>query len=293
MRMWTYYPCTAQYVCIFELRRPYSPTVYDNVPNELKNLRQWVCYKLESRKNAAGELIATKVPYQLNGNLAKTTDPSTWNTLAACAGAVGRPGFAGVGFVFTKSARYAGIDLDKCRDIESGVTETWASDIINELNSYTELSQSGRGWHIIVRGLLAPGRNRAGRVELYDHARYFVMSGNRLQGYDHIEPRDLTDLQTRLPLLDPTYQPTSARGKRSLTKARRALTSQSERDYADIALMALITASNNPDRVEREYMRRFPDRYEERNRVKGARGDKSYIRYSIEHFLERKYATVT
>ena len=268
-------------------------SLYENLPAELRNLHQWVCYRLEKRKQSDGTWKDTKVPCQPNGKAASSTDPATWNSFASCTGAVGLLRITGIGFVFSKAAGFTGIDLDKCRDPESGVTEPWALAIVNELSSYTELSQSGTGWHIIVRAALAAGRNRAGRVEMYDSGRFFVMTGNTdpLVGGKEIRARDLSDLQLRLPVLDPAHHSTGNRGTpRKRKTSAGADKTESERDYADIALIHLITDSMNPARLEAEFQRRFPGKFETRNRVKGMRGEKNYIRYSIEHFLEAKSA---
>src|SRR5207247_4612811 len=55
--------------------------------------------------------------------------------------------------------------------------EPWAQDIVTRLDSYTEWSVSGTGIHIICRGALPAGRRREGRTEMYESARYFVMTG--------------------------------------------------------------------------------------------------------------------
>jgi len=46
------------------------------------------------------------------------------------------------------------VDLDKCRNVETGEVDKWASDLIEEINSYTEVSASGKGFHIVCRGKL-------------------------------------------------------------------------------------------------------------------------------------------
>ena len=252
-----------------------------NIPRELQALRQWVCWRLVERE--PGKL--TKVPYTPAGRLASSTNRRTWSTFKqVCAAA---RGFDGIGFVFTRDAGFVGIDLDKCRDPEAGETEPWALAIIDEVSSYTELSQSGRGWHIIVRGALAEqGRCRAGRVEMYDHARFFVMTGKAEFGIGREEIRaiDLTSLQERLPTLDP-FSGSSIPHERQKRPGMRTGKSESERDYRLIALIYRIARSNDPDKLEREFQRRFPERYAHRNSRKGKRGTKGYIRYSIEGFL--------
>jgi putative DNA primase/helicase len=77
---------------------------------------------------------------------------------------------------------YAGVDLDKCRDLESGVIEPWAEAIIDRSNSYTEISPSGAGAHVLVKARLPAGRRRTERFEIYDSGRYFTMTGQHLAG---------------------------------------------------------------------------------------------------------------
>jgi len=91
-------------------------------------------------------------------------------------------GYEGIGFVFTRDDPFCGVDLDHCRDSETGALEPWAKDIVQELDSYTEISPSGKGLHILVRGQLPDGRSRKGKVEIYTHERYFTITGRHLQG---------------------------------------------------------------------------------------------------------------
>lgn len=121
-------------------------TQFLNIPEELRQLSQWVNWRIEQR---AGK--PTKVPKQPSGVNADSTAPETWSTFERASQMNGK--FDGIGFVFTKEAGDIGVDLDKCRDPKTGKTEKWALDIIKELDSYTELSQSGTGWHVIVKGI--------------------------------------------------------------------------------------------------------------------------------------------
>ena len=84
--------------------------------------------------------------------------------------------------MFTPEDDLCGVDLDKCLDPETGEIEGWAQEIIEELDSYTEISPSGTGVHILVRGELPEGRNRKGRFEAYDRGRYFTVTGKHLSG---------------------------------------------------------------------------------------------------------------
>src|ERR1700722_1873720 len=155
-------------------REPIDP--YSKIPQDLKPASNWVMYRLESRP---GREKPTKVPYQPNGALAKANDKTTWSSYQDCLQALDKD-FSGIGFEFTPP--YIGVDLDHCRDVATGKLQDWASDIVSHLDSYTELSPSGTGVHIIVKGKLPPGRRRLGPVEMYDHGRYFTMTGQHVEG---------------------------------------------------------------------------------------------------------------
>ena len=101
-----------------------------------------------------------------------TTDSETWRGFQTAREAVTTTPVDGLGFVFTAGDPLIGVDLDDCRDPETGKPTAWASQIISQLDSYTEVSPSGTGYHILVTGALPDGRNRAGDLELYDRSRF-------------------------------------------------------------------------------------------------------------------------
>ncbi|ELZ68542.1 hypothetical protein C457_11076 [Haloferax prahovense DSM 18310] len=82
--------------------------------------------------------------------------------------------------MFTAEDPIVGIDLDDCRDPDTGDVDDDAQDIIDRLDSYTEISPSGTGYHVLINGDLPEGRNRRGHIELYDTARFFTVTGNRV-----------------------------------------------------------------------------------------------------------------
>jgi primase-polymerase (primpol)-like protein len=62
-------------------------------------------------------------------------------------------GYSGLGFVFSKSDPFAGIDLDD--SLDAGEPKQWARGMIERFSdTYTEISPSGRGLKIWVRGAL-------------------------------------------------------------------------------------------------------------------------------------------
>jgi primase-polymerase (primpol)-like protein len=102
----------------------------------------------------------------------------TWRSFEEAMQALQNGRYSGVGFVFSSGDPFAAIDLDAVRDPQTGQLEEWAAEIIRDLNGYAEVSPSGKGVHVIVRGK-APNKRR-GKVEAYSSARFFTMSGRVL-----------------------------------------------------------------------------------------------------------------
>jgi putative DNA primase/helicase len=146
----------------------------DNIPEELRWRRQWLVWKYEKR----GDDI-TKVPYIAGGvGKASSTDSETWRPFEEAVQALRTGRYNGIGFVFSSGDPYAGIDIDDCRYPETGELEEWAAEVVRGLDGYAEVSPSGRGVHIIVRGK-APNKRR-GSIEAYSSERYFTMTGQVL-----------------------------------------------------------------------------------------------------------------
>ncbi len=145
------------------------------IPEELKIRPQWVVWK------AVGER-PEKIPYSAKtGRKASTTDLLSWSSFEE-SNEVLRSGqhYSGLGFVFSSGDPFAGIDLDGCMDPETGEVAAWALEIVRHFDSYTELSASGTGIHIIVKGLEVPNR-RKDKVEVYSSKRFFTVSGHLLE----------------------------------------------------------------------------------------------------------------
>lgn len=108
---------------------------------------------------------------------ASSTDPTTWCSFEDAVDAYESGCGDGIGFVIAQDDPYTGIDLDNVRDKDTGVVTPAAQDIIDNIDSYTEVSPSGTGVHVFVRGALPGKRRRKGHVEMYDHARFLCMTG--------------------------------------------------------------------------------------------------------------------
>src|SRR5215203_6123767 len=145
------------------------PVKAGNIPGELKARPQWVLWRAVGDK-------PDKVPYSARtGRRASSTDLLTWTTFEEALEAYENGEYAGLGFVFSSADPYTGIDLDNCVGGDSEIA-LWALEIVRYFDSYTELSATGTGLHIIVRGNV-PNR-RKDEVEVYSSKRLFTVTGH-------------------------------------------------------------------------------------------------------------------
>lgn len=145
---------------------------YQDIPAELKALPNWVMHKNKAPKNP------------INGKGAMANKASTWTTFDVAIDALDSGEYDGLGFQFGESgdnlSGYFGVDLDDVID-GNGTLDEKARQIVQTLNSYTEISLSGHGLHIICKGSLpACGKSKMGTtpiVEMYDRTHYFTVTG--------------------------------------------------------------------------------------------------------------------
>ncbi|WP_135820889.1 phage NrS-1 polymerase family protein [Halostella litorea] len=175
-----------------------TPPSTATVPEVLRTRDQWLCWREQTRDGKS-----TKVPIDAaTGQYASATDPDTWGRYQDAqatlepATAVRNETADGLGFVFTAEDPFVGVDLDSCRDPETGHPDTWAKSVISTLASYTEVSPSGTGYHVLVRGRLPGERNRSGDIELYEDARYFTVTGDHVAGTPETVELRTTELET-------------------------------------------------------------------------------------------------
>ena len=175
--------------------------LYQNIPEEIRSLPQWVGFFREAAKN--GKTTKKPVnPKTLYG--ASSTNPETWGTFEqalSCIGKHCRVGQSegtveGIGFVF--SPPYCGIDLDNVINPDTGEVNPQAVDIIQNMNSYTERSPSGKGFHIIYKGdphtdwkckqadVFGSGTD----LEMYQQGRYFTVTGDLWDNNNTISERE-------------------------------------------------------------------------------------------------------
>lgn len=195
---------------------------HENIPKEMRQLSQWVGFMLspvlerdgKPKINDDGTPKMSKVPLNVN-NLysisgASSTNSEHWTTYTQAAAKIGQPAAVnrkqgkvdGVGFVFKADEdgrkSICGIDLDHIINPQTGAINAAAFDIINRMNSYTELSPSGTGVHIYyygkahadwkkkMDGALGEGTG----LEMYQNGRFFTVTGHSFGEYKPIADRE-------------------------------------------------------------------------------------------------------
>lgn len=152
--------------------------MYEFIPEELKRLKNWVCWKAEPDPKAHSGIKKIPInPY--TGGQAMSNNPDTWSDFETAVRV--SADLAGIGFVFDGNG-YFGVDLDDMPEaleqFKNGRYDNVIGEFVYGLKSYTELSRSGNGIHIICKGRLPEGARRRGGIEMYDKGRFFVMTGN-------------------------------------------------------------------------------------------------------------------
>lgn len=164
----------------------------ENAPPETKASPSWAMWKKEVvGQDKAGKDVIGKVPYQPNGTRAKSNDSSTWSTFTTAQMTyqdIG--GFDGICWMMpTKPSGLIFIDIDHC--VTSGIIEPWALDVVKEFDTYTEISQSGNGLHLLLNGTkpIKRCRKMGSPYEIYDCLRPCYLTGNTIEGHTTIEAR--------------------------------------------------------------------------------------------------------
>ncbi|WP_267358705.1 MULTISPECIES: AAA family ATPase [unclassified Methylobacterium] len=147
---------------------------------ELKSRPEWVAWdyfwKEKPRKWDKPPVNAR------TGQFGSTSDPDTWAPYDVAARHAARNGLPGVGFVLSKDGVVSGIDLDGCRDRETGKLQSWAQVVVDFAETYMEVSPSGEGLRLIVKGTANCVVNHPAGVEIYADGRYLTITGQHVPG---------------------------------------------------------------------------------------------------------------
>ena len=169
------------------------PVKLAGIAPELKSIDAWVMWRYVQRTKPSGEKVWAKMPMTVEGRAASSTNPLTWTTYGDVVDTlIMDDTFDGIGLVL--GADVQGIDLDDCRDLESGELTDFAQEVLDRVDGYAEVSPSGTGLKIFSRTNLDGSRTKkeAG-LELYREGRYFTVTGHGINGHDCL-PSDVQDL---------------------------------------------------------------------------------------------------
>jgi primase-polymerase (primpol)-like protein len=183
--------------------KQHNPTYYTEYTEQLKNrFKNGMLTELQPYKNFVvwkKTPDGKKIPFNPEtGTLAKSNDPSTWSSLENALKALLKEEYDGIGFMFIPP--FVGIDIDHC--IVNGQLTPAAQKLVKTFDSYTEISKSGKGLHILIKGQLPEGR-RKGNIEIYPKGRYFALTTRHMKG----TPITIKERQTQLDNLYETLAP--------------------------------------------------------------------------------------
>jgi hypothetical protein len=166
------------------------------IPEALRLIRQWMGTRVRRFKNNPEKL--EKPPHSVVGGVVSEfpvskTDPRNWATFEDAALALSRGAVDAIGIVLMDSDPFYGIDGDGCINRDTGEIARRVADFIQEHDSYAEVSISGEGVRVIGIGEKPSWAKTVSyelgfKVELYDHAAFLVMTGNRIS--QHTEPQE-------------------------------------------------------------------------------------------------------
>jgi predicted P-loop ATPase len=161
-----------------------------NVPAALRSVRQWLVWRFEPQPGKKPR----KVPYYVDGHRrvgdqGSDADRKRLATFELALAAFERDDYSGIGFAFLPGDGLIGIDIDGAIDPDSGEISERAHNIIAACNSWTELSPSGKGVHIYLRGETESAKSNDIGVEMFCGRQFFTVTGRTVAG----SPDDVAD----------------------------------------------------------------------------------------------------
>lgn len=165
---------------------PILAPVPEGIPLLMRKARRWAPWRAEWN---AKKQKWTKIPHRASRPEYGLSNKNAtgWVTFdEAMATYKANPKlFAGVGYLMTGPHGVTGVDLDNCRDPRTGKIDEWALEIAAKFDSYTEVSPSGTGLHIMVAGDVPEDwTNHERGIEVYggNEARFLCVTGRRIAG---------------------------------------------------------------------------------------------------------------
>jgi putative DNA primase/helicase len=151
----------------------------DGLLSELQPLKQWVVWKGELEDGKRKKVPYNPQYYQIHAR-ASVKIPKSWGSLPEALTVLESGNYSGLGFMITPPLTF--VDLDHSFDrTTKTITDPQAHEVVRDLNSYTEVSPSGTGLHVLAYGAL-PGKNMHTAIEMYGQDRFTTITTNHLAG---------------------------------------------------------------------------------------------------------------
>jgi hypothetical protein len=149
----------------------------------LKSLPRWVNWKLTQTSTGLDKLAFNPT----TNKVAESDDPSTWATYAEVCAAKAQGRFDSYGIALGKEVGLVVVDFDKVRATKNDPWPEWVLNEIEALDSYTEVSASGRGFHVLLWGSIPSNHNKQKcQTEIWDSVKMFVLTGDVFEGRNEI-----------------------------------------------------------------------------------------------------------
>lgn len=183
---------------------PWQPmTLPGRIPKEMELRRQFVGCRLVPRLHPDETVERVdKIPINPHtGEKAKPNESRTWGSIDEARAAVERYGLHGLGFILSDEDPFTFVDLDGCRDPETGVIDGPAASLVRRLGSWSEVSQSRKGVHVLVDarkpGTLCRGKLDHLKIEIYEQGRFIAFGDEMIAG----QPQTIEKRQAHLEAL--------------------------------------------------------------------------------------------
>lgn len=148
----------------------------NNIPQELKEMNQWLWFKIYHNKDKNGNTKLVKIPISpITCESNEWNKKENWSDFETALDGLEKSGCDGLSFVLSEDDPFVCIDLDKVKDNFDEV-----KNILNDFSdTYSEISVSENGVHIFVKGNIAKNiNNQIDRFEMYKSNKCIAMTGN-------------------------------------------------------------------------------------------------------------------
>jgi len=158
-------------------------TALHNLPRAMRERPQWLLWRFIGDERGGKP---RKVPFYVSGRKRRgaqgdKADRAELQTFDIALTHLARGHYDGLGFAFLPGDGLIGIDIDGAID-DDGVVSDRCQAIVDACASYTELSPSGRGVHIIVAGETSTFKDNSIGLEVFCGSQFFTCTGKQWAG---------------------------------------------------------------------------------------------------------------